>query len=236
MNKRKSRKTEEGVILLALMLCFSVGCSSFWTSVREGERSRSVKQANTYFKDGRCGRVLNQLDRAEAAPDLGSYGAQATYQRAVCLENLGHKESARANYWMVVDFYPDSPMKSLALKKLGRSGDQRSLSAIQGEVSSLPILPDIEIPSPRYSETAERSALVGDVILVFKMDSDEKVSDIRVVHMDHPLLASWSIEAAAAAKIHEGAPKPDLPVQTVARLVFTSFWHGDGEEAPDQTR
>ena len=223
-------------VALVLLAVFGVGCTSFWTNVREGERSRAAKQANSYFKDGRCDRVLDQLERAEAALNLGEYGAHATYQRAVCLENLGQKELARANYWMVVDFYPESPLKSKALEKLGRYGDLESLSQLEQESSSFRTYPQIEVPSPHYSEAAERSAVVGSCVLVFTMKADESISDIRVVQMDHPLLASWSIEAVSAAKIREGADPPDLPVKSVTKLVFSSFWHGESQEAPPKAR
>jgi tetratricopeptide (TPR) repeat protein len=223
-------------VVLVLVAVFGVGCTSFWTSVREGERSRAVKQANSYFKEGRCDRVLAQLERAEAALNLGPYGAHATYQRAVCLENLGFREPARANYWMVVDFYPDSPLKSKALEKLGLHEESESLSELQRESASLLVYPQIEIPSPHYSEAAERSRVVGSCVLSFTMKADETVSDIRVLQMDHPLLASWSIEAVSAAKIREGSEPPDLPVTTVTKLVFSSFWHGETQEAPAKVR
>ena len=232
----KRRTGIEVVLLLALLFFFSAGCGSFWASVRDGERSRSEKKANTYFKDGRCQRALKQLDRAEAEKELGSYGAQGTYQRAVCLDNLGHEESARANYLMVVDFYPKSRMKELALQKLGGAEEIQTLSQIRDEASSLAVLRQIQIPSPRYSEAAERSGVVGDVIVMFTMNADQEVSDIRVVHMDHPLLASWSIEAVSNATLHEGATLPNPPARTLSRLVFTSFWHGDGEAETEKAK
>ena len=233
---QRTRALSTSWLIVAVIAVFSVGCASFWTSVREGERTRAAKKANNYFKDGRCDRVLVQLDRAEAALKLGEYGAHATYQRAVCLENLGQTVAARANYWMVVDFYPESPMRPLALEKLGRYGNPEPLSQLKEEFSSLNVYPEIEIPSPRYSEAAERSAVVGSCFLVFTMAADQKTSDIRVVQMDHPLLASWAIEAVSAATIHEDVTPPDLPVKTVTKMVFSSFWHGDSQEAPEKAR
>ena len=219
-----------------MIVLIGAGCGSFWGNVRESERTRAVSNANKYFKQGRCSRVLEQLDQAEAAQDLGPYGAQATYQRAVCLENLGYTVLARANYWMVVDFYPESRMKPMALKKLGRTGSQDSLATFRQQLSSLRVVPQIEVPSPRYSETAERSGVVGAAVVVFTMGTDEKVSDIRVVQMDHPVLASWSIEAVDRATIAEGATPPDLPVQTITQLVFSSIWHGEEREADKKAR
>ena len=236
MGAGRKQHAFKAALLLIVTVLIGAGCGSFWVSVREGERTGAVKNANKYFKQGRCDRVLDQLDQAEAARDLGPYGAQATYQRAVCLENLGHAVSARANYWMVVDFYPESPMKPMALEKLGRTGDRNSLAAFRQGLSSVRVVPQIEIPSPRYSETAERSGLVGSAVVVFTMGADEKVSDIRVVQMDHPLLASWSIEAVDRATIAEGATPPDLPVQTITQLVFSSIWHGEEREADKKAR
>lgn len=221
---------------LVVVLCVSTGCGSFWASVREGERSRSEKKANSYFKAGRCERVLEQLDRSEAAQDLGSYGADATYQRAVCLEKIGHKEVARANYFMVVDFYPESRVKPLALDKLGRSKFQREFSTDQAELTPLPMPSQVEMPGSRYSEAAERSGLVGDTVLVFTLEADQSVSSIRVLEMGHPLLASWAIESVSQATLREGAAQLSLPRQIVTRMIFSSHWHGDGQEASEEPK
>lgn len=233
---KKEQISRECVFLLVLVLCVSTGCGSFWASVREGERNRSEKQANSYFKAGRCERALEQLDRSEAAQDLGSYGADATYQRAVCLEKLGHKEAARANYLMVVDFYPESRVKSLALGKLGRSKVRGEFSKDQAGLSPAPLPSQVEVPNSRYSEAAERSGLVGDTVLVFTLEADQSVSGIRVVEMGHPLLASWAIESVSQVTLRESAAPLSLPMQTVTRIIFSSHWHGDGEEASKEPK
>lgn len=232
----RERTSRERAFFLILVLCVSTGCGSFWASVREGERSRSEKQANTYFKGGRCQRALDQLDRSEAAQDLGSYASDATYQRAVCLEKLGHKEAARANYLMILDFYPESRVKPLAMKQLAEPEFRDGFSKDQAGLSPLPMPSQVEMPGSRYSEAAERSGLVGDTVLVFTLEADQSVSGIRVLKMGHPLLASWAIESVSQATLREKAAPLPLPMQIITRVVFSSHWHGDGQEVSQEPK
>ncbi|MAI80179.1 MAG: hypothetical protein CL917_14620 [Deltaproteobacteria bacterium] len=230
MSRLRSLRSIPPLLLLLLMAISSLGCGSFWASVREGERSRAQSQANTYFKDGRCDRVLRKLDRSEAAQDIGRYGAVATYQRAVCLEKLGAKQSGWANYRMLLDFYPDDSVASLARDALPKEGASPSISQLRAEVASLPMPSQIKIPSPRYTDTAERSGMVGDIVVTFMITGDRRISDIRVVQMDHPLLASWAIEAVSNINVTPAAASLPLPMRSAARIVFSSFWHEDGRK------
>ena len=217
-------------MLLVLVLCFAMGCASFWDGVREDERDRAQAQANRYFKEDRCELVLAKLDRAESADDPGRYAAVATYQRAVCLSKLGRNTEARAHYLMLADFYPDDSLTRRALAGLGGSAPALDLSEARATVPSLLTSSGIEIPAPRYTQTAERSKLVGSVIALFTVGPKGEVSEIRVIDMSHPLLASWSIEAVARAKLKKGTWGLSLPMKTVTHLVFSSHWHGAGED------
>ena len=61
------------------------------------------------------------------------------------------------------------------------------------EYESLPGWLEIEVP--RYSQNAQRSKIVGRVIVAFSLTKNGQPTRIRVLEMPHPLLATWAIEA-----------------------------------------
>jgi len=154
----------------------------------------------------------------------------------VCLEKLGYKQAARANYLMILDFYPESRVKPLAMEKLAGPEFRDDFSKGLGGFSPVPMPSQVEMPSSRYSEAAERSGLVGDTVLVFTLEADQSVSGIRVVKMEHPLLASWAIESVSQATLREKAAPLPLPMQIITRIVFSSHWHGDGQEVSEEPK
>ena len=56
------------------------------------------------------------------------------------------------------------------------------------------------VPAPRYSPYAQRSKIVGRVVISFELASKDRARKIRVLEMPHPLLATWAIEAVSQGK------------------------------------
>ena len=92
----------------------------------------------------------------------------------------------------------------------------------------------LEIKRPRYTPHAQRSKLVGRVVVTFKLAENGKTTAIRILEMPHPLLASWAIDAVAAAKPARGM-KDKVPVIESDRAYVATFnfewrWADEPEE------
>jgi outer membrane biosynthesis protein TonB len=84
---------------------------------------------------------------------------------------------------------------------------------------------DLKLPKARYSRSAERSHLIGVVLVEFTLDRAGASRQIRVLENPHPLLSSWAIEAVAQAKLGSGSSRlMDLPIRTAVNLRFSSHW------------
>ena len=193
-----------------------MGCSSFWTAVRERERRFAQENAQERVARGDCRGALPSLERSQAAAALGSYAASSTWTRAQCLSRLGALEESKAHYRLLRDFYPAFRPEPIA-QELGE--DAIALTREIAELSNLGALPELALEEPRYSASTDRSRLGGSVLVRFWVREDGTTRDIRVLDMPHPLLASWAIEAVARAKV-EDVSSALLPQAGVRRFVF----------------
>ncbi len=183
--------------IAALLVLALSGCTSLWDRVRESERTNFVDIARTQSKRGQCGEALSSLDRAQARMDLGTYARESTIARARCYEKLGAGSMAYAHRRLIDDFYSEEPM---ALPEADGSSVFRAKSIPAGGFDRPPSW--LAFPEPRYSPYAQRSKIVGRVVVSFEIASNDRAKKIRVLEMPHPLLATWAIEA-----ISQGKPK-----------------------------
>ena len=219
-----SRRATAGLPVVAFTLVALVlsGCGTMWDRVREQERMFALDSARTQTNRGQCASALRSLDRAEARIDLGPYAREATLSRQRCYEKIGQQEAAAAHRRLIDDFYTDQPM---ALPEPDGSSVFR-VKALPSDGFERP--PNwLEVPSPRYTPYAQRSKIVGRVVIAFDLNKNGRPQRIRVLEMNHPLLASWAIEAIASAKPSkkEKGPSPLMPGGPfVTTFVFESHW------------
>ncbi len=183
------------VALLLIVLLAETGCASFWDRTRERERMFAVSKARTQTGRGQCAAGLASLDRAQARIDLGSYARESTLARTRCYAKLGWDQFASAHRRLATDFYNDEPM---AFPEADGTSVFRVKTIPAGGFERPPSW--LDFPAPRYSAYARRSKITGRVVISFELASDRKPKKIRVLEMPHPLLATWAIEAIAAAQ------------------------------------
>lgn len=216
------------IALLALIVLGQAGCRTIWDRVRERERMFALETARTQTGRGQCARGLASIDRAQARLDLGAYARESTVARVRCYEKLGFSELAQAHRRLVTDFYTDEPMaypeadgsSVFRVKTVPASGFERPPSWLK-------------VPAPRYSPYSQRSKIVGRVVVSFELAGNDRARKIRVLEMPHPLLATWAIEAIAAAepKKKEGSPTVMPGGRYVTTFVFQWRW---AKEAPEE--
>lgn len=172
-----------------LMMVGLGGCAHEWDRLREWERQQAVEAALHDIERGNCEAALPKLERAQSAADLGAFAAESTWRKAVCLGQLARDEESLAHWRLLAEQFPAYPAAhSVDIAAPPRSG---------------PLRRGVSIPRPRYSESARRSDLRGDVVVEYRVDANGAVRDIRVVPPAHPLLASFSIEAVAAIELSD---------------------------------
>ena len=216
-------------VALAAMLVLPVaGCTGLWDRVRENERELSVDIARTQAKRGQCSAALSSLDRAQARLDLGTYARESTIARARCYEKLGLEAMAYAHRRLVDDFYTDEPM---ALPEADGSSVFRVQKIPVGGFDRPPRW--LAVPEPRYSPYAQRSKIVGRVVVSFEIASNDKPKKIRVLEMPHPLLATWAVEAISQAKPSKKPEGANLMPggRYVTTFLFEWRW---AKEAPEE--
>lgn len=214
--------------LILLLALSQVSCSTFWDRNREMERMFSLNNARTQTGRGQCAAGLASLDRAQARIDLGAYARESTLARARCYEKLGQHELAAAHRRLATDFYTEEPMafpdpdgsSIFRVKTLSGSGYERPPSWLK-------------FSAPRYSPYAQRSKIVGRVVVAFELAGNDKPRKIRVLEMPHPLLATWAIEAIAAAeaKKKEGTTTLMPGGRYVTTFVFEWRWAKEEQES-----
>lgn len=206
-----------GLVLLALIASTSGGCRSMWNRVRENERTFALENARTNAKRGNCREALESLDRAEAIMAIDAFAIEALQMRIRCYEKLGLGEVRDAHRRLVEDFYREEPMAFPA-------ADGSSVFRVRSNtpVRFEPPPAWLAIERPRYSPYAQRSKLVGRVVLAFELAPGGRTTEIRVLEMPHPLLATWAIEAVAQAKPRRGM-KDEVPVIQSERTFVTNF-------------
>lgn len=212
-----------------LLVLSSAGCRSMWNKVRENERTFALENARSNAKRGRCGEALGDLDRAEAIMAIDRFAIESLQIRLRCYEKLGLMELRSAHQRLLEDYYKEEPMAFPA-------ADGSSVFRVQSGAPTRFDRPPtwLKIARPRYTPYAQRSKLVGRVVVAFSLAPNGRTTDIHVLEMPHPLLASWAIEAVAGAKPARGM-KDKVPVVESDRLFVTTFnfewrWADEPEE------
>lgn len=185
-----------GLLLACTAIAASVmGCTSMWNRLRERERIGALNKGRVQTGRGQCGPGLASIDRAQARLDLGLYARESTAARTRCYEKLGMAELAAAHRRLTVDFYTNEPMAF-------PEADGSSIFRVETLMAERYERPPgwLKIPAPRYSPYAQRSKIVGRVVISFELASNHRPKKIRVLEMPHPLLATWAIEAIASAE------------------------------------
>ena len=190
-------------LIAVLLLC---GCVGQWDRVREWERQNAIDGARAEVERGDCDVALPTLERAQSANDLASFGAESVWRKAVCLDRLSRHEEALAHWRLLSELFPSFYVEhgSVDAHTLPRGG-----AALRSP----------KLPRPRFSESARRSGVFGDVVVEYRVDELGVVRDIRVVPPAHPLLASFAIEAVAKLAVDSDL-RSELPFFATGRFRF----------------
>ncbi|MFO0691613.1 MAG: energy transducer TonB [Myxococcota bacterium] len=200
-----------------LVVISSAGCRSMWDKVRENERTFALENARTNAKRGRCAAALGDLDRAEAIMAIDRFAIESLQIRLRCYDKLGLTELRAAHRRLLDDYYQDEPM---AFPAADGSSVFRIKSGAPARFDRPPTW--LKIARPRYTPYAQRSKIVGRVVVAFSLGPNGRTTNIHVVEMPHPLLATWAIEAVAGAKPARGM-KDKVPVIESERVFMTTF-------------
>lgn len=225
----RSRRVAPALLPVALAAILALsGCTSFWARVRENERAFAVEKARNQAKRGQCVEALDALDRAEAVMVIDRFAIEAIQTRIRCYEKLGQSELESAHRRLIDDYYREEPM---AFPIRGGSSVFRVQDGVPTRFERPPSW--LEIARPRYTPHAQRSKIVGRVVVEFGLGEKGKTERIRVLEMAHPLLASWAIEAVAQAKPKRGK-KDEIPILETDLSYVTTFnfewrWADDPE-------
>ncbi len=216
-----------GLVALCVLVA-QIGCTTFWDRTRERERIFALEKARTQTGRGQCAQALASLDRAQARLDLGLYARESTLARVRCYEKLGLDELASAHRRLADDFYTEEPM---ALPNADGSSVFRVKTVPAGGFSRPPSW--LKFPAPRYSQYAQRSDIVGRVVVSFELAGNDRPRKIRILEMPHPLLATWTIEAIASAepKKKEGTATLMPGGRYVTTFVFEWRWAEEQQES-----
>ena len=219
------------LLLLGLVLALSGAwaCQSFWQGVRERERHYSIDHARDEAQRGNCGRAMVSLERAQSSGDLGSFAAESIWLKARCLERLGRQRESLAHLRMLGDFHADSQYVDALPKPVSDELAAFPLADARKSAGELATPANLDIPRARYSRAADRYQLTGGVRVLYSVQRDGSVSDLRVIESAHPLLASWAIESLAGAKLKDDDKKPSASRRGASDFVFSSKWE-DSEE------
>lgn len=204
--------------VLALLLVLPLfGCGSMWSRIRENERVFALENARTQSKRGKCADALADLDRAESVMAIDRLAIESLQIRIRCYEKLERSEEMSAHRRLLEDFYTEEPMAFPA-------HDGSSVFRVhEGAPIQFERPPSwLQIERPRYTPYAQRSKIVGRVVITFGLAPNGKTTKIRILEMPHPLLASWAIESVAKAKPARSM-KDKVPVLESDRSFVTTF-------------
>jgi hypothetical protein len=190
-----------------------------WAQVRERDRKSAEKTAQRFAERGQCAQAIASAESAQEAPELGDFAAKSTWIKARCLDALGQREQALAHWRLLADFYSDSPWAGEIPPKV------REAISIRAASDAVAAPSDLRLPRARYSRGAERSHLIGTVVVGFTLDRTGATRQIRVLENPHPLLSSWAIEAIARAQLGSDSQRRlDLPIRSGVSMRFSSHW------------
>jgi hypothetical protein len=218
-----------GLIVLGLAAFGVLACTGMGNRLRERERLFAVEMARTQTERGQCAEALTSLDRAQARLDLGLYARESIRARVKCYSKLGLDELARGHRRLLEDFY------SVESRTLSDDGGSPVFRARDIDPALLEPVPSIlRIEKPRISPSASRSRLVGRVVVAFALGIDGQPTDLRVLEMSHPLLATWAMEAVAGSKVAKSADRSVLIPgrRYVTTFAFESHWEDQPEAEP----
>ncbi|MEZ4282227.1 MAG: TonB family protein [Myxococcota bacterium] len=215
MRRTRQRISPLFLAVAAIGLSSAIGCGSMWERVRENERGYAVENARSDAKRGKCVEALEGLDRAQAIMSIDRFAIEANQIRIRCYEKLGLSEQQSAHRRLLDDYYRDEPMAFPA-------ADGSSVFRV---AEGAPVRFDrppswLLIERPRYTAYAQRSKIVGRVVVSFGLTANGQTTRIRVLEMPHPLLASWAIEAVAKARPKR---KGQVPIIESDRTYVTTF-------------
>lgn len=218
-----------GLIVLGVAAFSVLACAGISNRLRERERLYAVEKARTQTERGQCAEALASLDRAQARLDLGPYARESIRARMKCYAELGLDELAQGHRRLLEDFYsgespPPSDADGSPVFRV-RDVDPASLEAVPST---------LRLEEPRISASASRSRLVGRVVVSFALGSDGQPTDLRVLEMPHPLLATWAMEAVAGSKLAKSADRSVLIPgrRYVTTFAFESHWIEQPETKP----
>jgi outer membrane biosynthesis protein TonB len=204
------------------LLCVAAslaGCGRMWAGIRERDRKSAEKTSQRLAERGQCARAIASAESAQAAKELGDFAAKSTWLKARCLDALAMHEQSLAHWRLLADFYSDSPWAEKISPSLREAIATRPSSPLVAAPS------DLNVPKARYSRSAERSHLIGAVVVEFTLDRAGASRQIRVLENPHPLLSSWAIEAIAQAELGpDSSRRMDLPIRSAVNLRFSSHW------------
>jgi tetratricopeptide (TPR) repeat protein len=192
--------------VLPLLLLLLWGCTHPWDRLREWERQNAIDGARAEVERGDCAAALSTLERAQSANDLASFGAESVWRKALCLQRLSRSEEALAHWRLLFEQFPSFEVEPrVSAPALSHSGAAHPRSP--------------KLPKPRYSDSARRSGVHGDVVVEYRVDEQGVVRDIRVVPPAHPLLASFAIEGVARLQVGSEL-RDELPFFATGRFRF----------------
>ena len=212
---RRASSPGLALALVALLAGVSLGCGTMWEKLRENERGFALENARRDAKRGQCAEALDGLDRAEAIMAIDRLALESTQIRIRCYEKLGLSEMQSAHRRLMDDFYREEPM---AFPSADGSSVFRVAEGAPRQFDRPPTW--LRIERPRYTPYAQRSKIVGRVVITFGLAPGGRATSIRVLEMPHPLLATWAIEAIAQAKPKRSG---QVPIVESDRTYVTTF-------------
>jgi hypothetical protein len=219
------------IAILTIVAVTQSSCVSMWQRVRERERVFAVESARSYAQKGNCDAALRRVDRAQSRLNLGTYARESTLIRTGCYEKLGHEELAIAHRQLLTDFYENEPVSVLGPDRVPmlRVADA---DLVLDHYSRPPSA--LKLSSPRYDTHAQRSGIVGRVVISFDLSKAGRPVKIRVLEMPHPLLATWAIEALVETRLKKSARRSVLPGERyVTTFQFEWRWAEKAESGQD---
>ena len=220
------------LLLLGLVLTLSGAwaCQSFWQGVRERERHFSIDHARDAAQRGNCGSAMVSLERAQSSGDLGSFEAESIWLKARCLERLGRHRESLGHLRMLGDFHADSPYADALPEPVTHELAALPLADAKKSAGKLSTPSNLKIPRARYSRAADRYQLTGSVRVLYSVERDGSLTDLRVIESAHPLLASWALESLAGAERKDDDKKLAASRRGASDFVFASKWEGSEED------
>jgi hypothetical protein len=189
---------------MGLLVPVGTGCGGLRAKIRRNEAKVATTNVRTWHEHRKWGKCAASADRALAVHDLDpALANEIVYLKARCLQKLGRKQEALANFRLMRDFLvPALPGESLPAEVAQQLRGERSLA----EADALPhnqSLMTVDVSDARFTKAAKWSDVTGDVTVQWVISKGGESRDVRVLTEVHPLLASLAIEAAVTSTVDE---------------------------------